>query len=75
MSLESDLEKNSRQRSHTVTSDDSWLRKEKDDSEVQCTVISSLSHSEAAFHLHAQEDFPDGGLRAWLVVLGVRLWL
>jgi hypothetical protein len=21
---------------------------------------------------HAEDDFPDGGLRAWLVVLGVR---
>lgn len=24
------------------------------------------------YQLHAQDDFPDGGLRAWLVVLGVR---
>ncbi|KAI0306270.1 MFS general substrate transporter [Multifurca ochricompacta] len=24
------------------------------------------------YHRHAQDDFPDGGLRAWLVVFGVR---
>ena len=26
-------------------------------------------------YLHAKDDFPDGGLRAWLVVLGVRSWV
>jgi hypothetical protein len=34
----------------------------------------STPHSspDLVYHLHAQDDFPDGGLRAWLVVLGVR---
>ena len=75
MSLESDLEKNTTQRLHTATSDDSsasWLRKETGNSDAQCT--SSHSLAENAADLHALEDFPDGGLRAWLVVLGVRLW-
>lgn len=31
--------------------------------------------SETVHHLHVQDDFPDGGLRAWLVVLGVRYLL
>jgi hypothetical protein len=38
--------------------------------EVPFTGSESLP-SETAYHLHAKDDFPDGGLRAWLVVLGV----
>ncbi|KAH9955222.1 MFS general substrate transporter [Russula dissimulans] len=73
MSLEQGIKQIGRQWSLTVyprtrDSSASSPRKEKGDSETQCT--SSLSHPETAFHLHAQEDFPDGGLRAWLVVLG-----
>ena len=29
--------------------------------------------SELALRKYSQEDYPDGGLQAWLVVLGVRL--
>ena len=32
----------------------------------------SLFTKEAVCDLHVKDDFPDGGLRAWLVVLGVR---
>lgn len=41
--------------------------------DVHCeSTAGTLSPSETVHHLHAQDDFPDGGLRAWLVVLGVR---
>jgi hypothetical protein len=32
----------------------------------------SVSTKETVRNLHVKDDFPDGGLRAWLVVLGVR---
>src|ERR1700730_12584177 len=43
------------------------------DGEISCAA--SLSAPQTACHLHSRDDFPDGGLRAWLVVLGVRPWL
>ena len=79
MSQGIDLEGKS-QYSHTIDlstlrdSSASYPQKEKED--IYCglgTPLSSpLSPSEAVYHLHDQDDFPDGGLRAWLVVLGVR---
>ena len=79
MSQGNDLEEKS-QYSHTIDlstlrdSSASYPRKEK--VEVYCEVgtplSSPLSPSETVYHLHAHDDFPDGGLRAWLVVLGVR---
>jgi hypothetical protein len=32
----------------------------------------SVSTKETVCNLHVKDDFPDGGLQAWLVVLGVR---
>lgn len=52
----------------------SYPQKEKVDiyCELEAPFSGSLSPSETVYNLHAQDDFPDGGLRAWLVVLGVR---
>ena len=44
---------------------------EKSDSYSKASYSSPHSSPDLAYHLHAQDDFPDGGLRAWLVVLGV----
>jgi hypothetical protein len=74
-----DLEEKS-QYSHTIDlltlrdSSASYPQKEKVDvyCEIETPLSSPLSPSETVYHLHAQDDFPDGGLRAWLVVLGVR---
>ena len=79
MSQEIDLEGKS-QDSHTIDrstlrdSSASYPQKEKVDvyCELEVPVSGPLSPSETAYRLHAQDDFPDGGLRAWLVVLGVR---
>ncbi|KAI9511091.1 MFS general substrate transporter [Russula earlei] len=74
MSLKFDIEQ-STWRSWSQTFDRSALH----DSAISCSQKEkvdeapwppSLSPSEVAYHLHAREDFPDGGLRAWLVVLG-----
>ncbi len=43
-----------------------------------CGEISNSSvHStgDLVYHLHDQNELPDGGLRAWLVVLGVRFFM
>ncbi|KAF8488310.1 MFS general substrate transporter [Russula emetica] len=77
MSQEIDLEEKS-QYSHTIDrsalrdSSASYPQKEKVDiyCELEAPFSGPLSPSEAVYHLHAQDDFPDGGLRAWLVVLG-----
>jgi hypothetical protein len=53
----------------------SYPQKEKEDVYCEDPHPGSLSPSETVFYLHAQDNFPDGGLRAWLVVLGVRSWL
>jgi hypothetical protein len=79
MSQEIDLEGKS-QYSHTIDSSTlrdssaSYPQKEKVDiyCELEAPFSGPLSPSETVYHLHAQDDFPDGGLRAWLVVLGVR---
>jgi hypothetical protein len=51
----------------------SYPKNEKEDiyCELEISFSGPLPPSEAAYNLHAQDDFPDGGLRAWLVVLGV----
>ena len=41
-------------------------------SEGPCSSPHSSPDRDLVYQLHAQDDFPDGGLRAWLVVLGVR---
>ena len=46
--------------------------KEEGDSDLDAPCSKALSSSEMVYYLHTQDDFPDGGLRAWLVVLGVR---
>jgi hypothetical protein len=82
MSQEIDLEGKS-QYSHTIdrsnlrNSSTSYSQKENVDiyCELEAPCSGSPSPSEMVYHLHAQDDFPDGGLRAWLVVLGVRLLL
>ena len=81
MSQGIDLEEKS-QHSHTIDrslrdSSASYPHKEKEDiycelHELEAPFSGPLSPSETVYHLHAQDDFPDGGLRAWLVVLGVR---
>jgi hypothetical protein len=68
------------QYSHTIDRgtlhDSSASYPQKEQVDIYCVLevpsSSSLSPSETVYHLHAQDDFPDGGLRAWLVVLGVR---
>ena len=79
MSQEIDLEGKNRY-SHNIDhstlrdSSASYPQKGKVDVYCELDVPSSgpLSSSETVYRLHAQDDFPDGGLRAWLVVLGVR---
>lgn len=83
MSREIDLEGKS-QYSHTIDrstlrdSSASYPQKEKVDifCELKAPFSGPLFPSETVtvtvHHLHAHDDFPDGGLRAWLVVLGVR---
>jgi hypothetical protein len=82
MSQEIDLEEKS-QYSHTI--DRSTLRDsslpvdssasdpQKEKVDIYCELEAPLPTLETVtvYHLHAQDDFPDGGLRAWLVVLGV----
>jgi hypothetical protein len=78
MSQEIDLEEKC-QCSHTIDrstlrdSSATYPQKEKVDiyCELEAPVSGPLPPSETVYHLHAQDDFPDGGLRAWLVVLGV----
>ena len=51
----------------------SVLQTEKGDSpsdEAPCSK--SVPAKETVCHILAKDDYPDGGLRAWLVVLGVR---
>ncbi len=82
MSQEIDLEGKG-QYSHTIdrstlrNSSTSYSQKENVDicCELEAPYSGSPSPSEMVYRLHAQDDFPDGGLRAWLVVLGVRLLL
>lgn len=78
MSQEIDLDEKS-QCSHTIDrstlrdSSATYPQKEKADiyCELEAPFSGPLPPSETVYHLHAQDDFPDGGLRAWLVVLGV----
>jgi hypothetical protein len=79
MSQEIDLEEKSQysptvDRSTVRDLSASYPQKEKVDiyCELEAPFSGPLSPSETVYHLHAQDDFPDGGLRAWLVVLGVR---
>ena len=83
MLQEIDLEGKS-QYSHTIDhstlrdSSASYPQKEKVEVEIYCELEAPFSgplppsETVTVYHLHAQDDFPDGGLRAWLVVLGVR---
>ena len=52
----------------------SYPQKGKGDFYCEAPSSSSFPPSKTVpvHYLHAQDDFPDGGLRAWLVVLGVR---
>jgi hypothetical protein len=83
MSQEVVFEENSRRsRLYTVNlsslnnSSASVLHNEKDEGdgkeEVPYSRPECSKESVKGDHPQAQEDFPDGGLRAWLVVLGVR---
>jgi hypothetical protein len=78
MSQAIDLEGKS-QHSHKIDcptlrdSSASYPQKEKEDIYSETPCSDSLPPSESAYYLHAQDDFPDGGLRAWLIVLGVRI--
>jgi hypothetical protein len=79
MSQEIDLEEKSQysptvDRSTLRDSSASYPQNEKVDIyyELEAPFSGPLSPSETVYHLHAQDGFPDGGLRAWLVVLGVR---
>ena len=63
--------KNTIDRSTLHDSSASYPQKEKVDIYC-CELEAPLYPSETVHHTHAQDDFPDGGLRAWLVVLGVR---
>jgi hypothetical protein len=54
--------------------DSSATYPQKEKADIYCELKAPFSgplSSETVYHLHAQDDFPDGGLRAWLVVLGV----
>ncbi len=70
MSPGADLEGKGLRLPYTVACSSAFIQQEKDDSEAPCS--GSISSTEKAYNLHAQDDFPDGGMRAWLVVLGVR---
>jgi hypothetical protein len=79
MSQAIDLEGKS-QHSHTIdrstlrdsSASASYPQKEKEDIYCEAPCSGSFFPSETVYYLHAQGNFPDGGLRAWLVVLGVR---
>ena len=77
MSQAIDLERES-QHLHTIDhstlrdSSASYPQQEKGDAYCEAPCSGSSSPSETVYYLHAQDNFPDGGLRAWLVVLGVR---
>ncbi|KAH9966149.1 MFS general substrate transporter [Russula compacta] len=45
-------------------------QKGESESDVDAPHSKALSPSKMVYYLHAQDEFPDGGLRAWLVVLG-----
>ena len=45
---------------------------EKSDFSGEASSSTPRSSPDLVYNLHAQDDFPDGGLRAWLVVFGVR---
>jgi hypothetical protein len=81
MSQEIDLEEGKSQYSHTIDRSTQALRdlsasypqKEKTDFyKLEAPFSGPVPPLETVYQLHAQDDFPDGGLRAWLVVLGVR---
>ncbi|KAH9993846.1 major facilitator superfamily domain-containing protein [Russula vinacea] len=75
MSQAIDLERES-QHLHTIDhstlrdSSASYPQQEKGDVYCEAPGSGSSSPSETVYYLHAQDNFPDGGLRAWLVVLG-----
>jgi hypothetical protein len=50
----------------------SYLQKENGEVQWEAPYPDSSPPSKTGYNLHAQDDFPDGGLHAWLVVLGVR---
>lgn len=78
MDLEGKNHLHSIDRSATSTLRDSsasYPQKEKKDVYCEDPRAGSFSPSETLYYLHAQDDYPDGGLRAWLIVLGVRSWL
>ncbi len=81
MSQEIDLEGKS-QYSHTVDQtlrDSSASNPQKEKEDIYCKFEAPFSGPlpplETVYRLHAQDDFPDGGVHAWLVVLGVRAFL
>ncbi|KAH9981764.1 MFS general substrate transporter [Russula compacta] len=47
-----------------------YPQKEEGDSDLDAPCSKALPSSEMVYYLHTQDDFPDGGVRAWLVVLG-----
>jgi len=73
MSQETVLEKKALQSPVNSRSSASYTEETKcdKDGEMSCSASLSAPGSQTAWHLHAQDDFPDGGLRAWLVLLGV----
>lgn len=79
MSQVIDLE-GKRQYSHTIDrstfrdSSASYPQNEKQAIYPETPCSGSFPPSETVYNLHTQDDFPDGGLRAWLVVLGVRFF-
>ena len=53
----------------------SYPPKEKEDIGCEAPYSVSFPPTNTVNYLHGRDDFPDGGLRAWLVVLGVRSWI
>ena len=53
----------------------SYPPKEKEDIGCEAPYSVSFPPTNTVNYLHGQDDYPDGGLRAWLVVLGVRSWI
>jgi hypothetical protein len=62
----------SRGPSESSASHDSHPQKDKEDIRGEAPYSVSFPPLKTVNYLHAQDNFPDGGLHAWLVVLGVR---
>jgi hypothetical protein len=73
MSQETVLEQKGLQSLVLSRSSASYTEEEKCDKDSEIPCSGSLSAPQTECHLQGRDDFPDGGLRAWLVVLGVRL--